>query len=444
MKFFKIFALHILLITGLITVNAQEKITLRQAITIALNQNTSVLKSTNSLETSNAAVKNAYGNLLPTLNLSSGWNWQRVSNSKGATVVNYFGEAQTLGPTETDSRSYSMSLGGNVTLFDGLANISTINQSKNNLQSAQYDLEKLRQDVTLQTVNLFIIITNNEKILKFQEADLKFNQDMLNKVKEMFDLKMKANVDLYSQEYQTSNSQLSYLQAKNNYEKSKITLLNYLSKDILKDYTFEMDSSYAPESVKNLDDIDALYKMALMNRSDYQSSKLKLENSIYQLTIARGGYLPSLSGNYGFSTSATQPGDLFSRKVYSAGLSFSFPIFSRWSTELAVQSAKVQNKNTDEDLSALERQIKSDLKNAVLDLQTATVQLDVTKAALKSALETWQIKRDSYTLGTATFIDQQQSYRDYIQATNNAIASESNYILKQFGLLSALGLLKTE
>ena len=443
MKLFKILIL-IFIMTGIIAINAQEKISLRQAITIALNQNTSVIKSVNSLENSNAAVKNAYGNLLPSLNLNSGWNWQRVSNSKGATVVNYFGEAQTLGPTETDSRSYSMSLGGNVTLFDGLANISNINQKKNDLQSAKYDLEKLRQDVTLQTVNLFIIITNNEKILKFQEADLKFNQDMLNKVKEMFDLKMKANVDLYSQEYQTANSQLSYLQAKNNYEKSKINLLNYLSKDLLKDYTFEMDSSYLPGSIKNIEDINALYKTALLNRNDYQSSKLKLDNSEYQLITARGGYLPSLSSNYGFSTSATQPQDLFSRKVFSFGLSFSLPIFSRWSTEYTMQSAEVQIKNTNEDLNALERQIKSDLKNAVLDLETATVQLEVTKAALKSAMETWQIKRDSYTLGAATFIDQQQSYRDYVQATNNAIASESNYILKQFGLLSALGLLKTE
>jgi len=443
MKFFKILLL-VFIMTGVFTINAQEKITLRQAIIIALHQNTSVIKSVNNLETSNAAVKNAYGNFLPNLNFSSGWNWQRVSNSKGATVVNYFGEAQTLGPTETDSRSYSMSLGGNVTLFDGLANFSSLNQKKNDLQSAKYDLDKLRQDVSLQTVNLFITITNNEKILKFQEEDLKYNKDMLNKVKEMFDLRMKANVDLYAQEFQTSNAQLSYLQAKSNYEKSKIALLNYLSKDILKDYTFAMDSSYLPDEVKNIDDINALYTTALINRSDYQSSKLKFENSEYQLTSARGGYLPSLSGNYGFSTSATQPKDLLSRKVYNFGLSLSLPIFSRWSTEFATQSAQVQIKNTNEDLNALERQIKSDLKNAVLDLQTATLQLEVTKAALKSALETWQIKRDSYTLGSATFIDQQQSYRDYVQATNNAIASESNYILKQFGLLSALGLLKTE
>lgn len=443
MKLFKILIL-VFSVIGFCVVNAQEKITLKNAITIALNQNTSVIKSVNNLETSNAAVKNAYGNFLPNMNFNSGWSWQRVSNNKVTNQLDYLGNTQNVSQSETDSRSYSMSLGGSVTLFDGLANISSLNQKKNDLQSAKYDLEKLRQDVTLQTVNLFIIITNNEKILKFQEEDLKYNEDMLKKVKEMFDLRMKANVDLYAQEFQTSNAQLSYLQAKNNYEKSKITLLNYLSKDLLKDYSFEMDSSYMPESIKNTDDITTLYNTALQNRKDYQSSKLKLDNSEYSLITARSGFLPSLSSNYGFSTSATQPKDLFSRKVYSFGLSFSLPIFSRWSTEYSMQSAEVQIKNTNEDLKALERQIKSDLKNAVLDLQTATVQLDVTKAALKSAMETWQIKRDSYTLGAATFIDQQQSYRDYVQATNNAIASESNYILKQFGLLSALGLLKTE
>ena len=109
-----------------------------------------------------------------------------------------------------------------------------------------------------------------------------------------------------------------------------------------------------------------------------------------------------------------------------------------------MQTASVLNKNSNEDLNALERQITSDVKNAVLDLQTAKQQLEVTKAALKSAKETWEIIRDSYTLGSATYIDQQLSYRDYIQATNNEIASESNYIYRQFGLLSALGLLKSE
>ena len=442
MKFLKTFITIFFTLAVLTKISAQEKITLSQAITIALNHNTSIVKSTNSLETTEASLKNAYGNLLPSLNVGGSWNWQHTDASKNVSVVGFQGEAQSAISSET--RSYGLSANSSVTLFDGLSNISTIRQRSNDLQAAKYDLEKLRKDVILQTVNLFVTIVNNEKVLKFQQEDVKYNDDMLKKVKEMFDLQMKANVDLYSQEYQTANSQLSFLQAKSNFEKAKITLLNYLSKDVLADYTFELDSAYTMATIKNLDNMEALYQTALDNRNDYQSQKLKLESAGYQLTSARSGYLPSLSGNAGFSTGATQVQDLFSKRSYSVGLSLSYPIFSRWSTEYSVQSAQVTIKNTSEDMIALERQIKSDIKNAVLDLQTAQSQLDVTKTALKSAKETWEIKRDSYALGSATFIDQQQAYRDYVQANNNYIAAESNYIYKQFNLMSAVGLLKTE
>ena len=120
MKFKTIFFLLPFSFISLNVSNAQEKISLRQAISIALNQNTSIIKSFNGLGASNAAVKNAYGNLIPTLNLNGGFNWQRSSNSQGTTVVNFFGEPQNLGPSQTDTRNYSVSLGGNVTLFDGL------------------------------------------------------------------------------------------------------------------------------------------------------------------------------------------------------------------------------------------------------------------------------------------------------------------------------------
>ncbi len=439
----KAIILLLLMFISIRQINAQEKITLSQAISIALNQNTSIIKSVNNLDASSAAVKNAYGNLIPTVNFNSGWNWQRSVNSQGTTVVNFFGEAQNLGPTQTDTRSYNMSLGGNVTLFDGLSTLANISMQKNNLEAAKFDLEKLRQDVTLQTVNLFVTVVNDEKILSFQEEDQKYNEDLLKKVKEMVDLKMATNADLYSQEYQTSNSQLAYLQAKSNFEKAKISMLNYLSRDVLKDYSFEIDSTYIPSVSKYTDDMELIYQTALNNRSDYQSQKAKLLSAQYQLTIAKGGLFPSLSSNYSLSTSSTQLSDLFTRKVYSVGLSLNFPIFSHWNTEYSIQSAKVQIENANEDLAALERQIKSDVKNAVIDLQTSKLQLDVTKTAVKSSKETWSIKKDSYLIGSATFIDQQQAYRDYVQAMNNEIAAESNYIYKQFGLLSALGLLKT-
>ena len=418
---------------------AQKKLTLQEVITIALNHNTNAVISSNNLKTSEANVKSAYGNLIPSLSLGTNWGWQRISDNGGETQLNYFGEPQVTPASETDSRSYSISVNGNVTLFDGLSNISTINQAKDNLTAARFDFEKLKQDIILQTVTYYATIINAEKLLNFQSEDLNYNTSLLDKIKEMFNLKMITISDVYAQEVQTANSQFSYLQAKNNFEKSKITLLNYLSIDVNSDYTFELDSTIISDTTLINENFQNLFNEAIQNRNDYKSQKLKLESSEYQLTIANGGLFPQLSGNYGFSTNATQPSALFNRRVYSIGLTLSLPIFSHWNTDYSIQVAKVQIENNTENLNAVGRQIKSDVKNAMLDLQTSKKQLEVSETAVKSAEANWKIKKESYTLGLATFIDQQQAYRDYLQTEYNRINQEQNYLVKQYSLLNVLG-----
>ena len=98
-------------------ISAQEKLSLSEAITIALNSNTNVVKSSNSIASYQSNVKSAYGNLLPNLSLQGGFNWQRVTDNGGSKQIDYFGNLQTIGPSQVDSRNWSVSAGGNVTLF---------------------------------------------------------------------------------------------------------------------------------------------------------------------------------------------------------------------------------------------------------------------------------------------------------------------------------------
>lgn len=424
------------------TVFAQKKLTLNDAISIALHSNTSLVKSQNSLVTQQASVKTAYGDLIPTLGIGGSWGWSRT-NDDGGTQLDFFGREQVIPPSQVDSRSYSLSASGNVTLFNGLSNFANIKQKETNLNSAKFDFDKLKQDIVLQTASLYFSIISYERLLKFQEENYTYNKNLSDKIKEMLDLKMITVSDVYSQDVQTANSELALLQAKTNYEKAKINLLKYLTLDITGEYTFE-----SPQEVNfnyySKEDQEKLFDTALKNRKDYQSQKLKLESAEYQMTIARSGLFPSLSGNYRYSTSAIRPGDLFNRRVLSLGLSLNFPIFSNWNTDFAIQSADVQIKNVNEDLKALEKEIKAQVKNTLLDLETAKIQVEVTQKSLISARMNWNIKSENYELGSATFIEMQQSYRDYLQAQNNDIQAQFSYFTKQFELMNVLGLLTTE
>ncbi len=275
-------------------------LTLDEAVTIARNQNTNVVKSTNSLATFQAGVKSAYGNLLPNLSLGGGFGWQRVTNSKQI-IVDSLGNEINTGSSQYDSRNWSVSAGGGVTIFNGLSNIASINQSKANLESAKLTLEKLKQDVTLQTITYYTQIISYQKLLNFQEENLKYNEELLMQIKEKFDLKIVPINDVYSQEAQTANAKVSYLQAKNNLEIAKINLLNYLTIDVSQDYQFDSTASGIKDTSLISGNIQNLYEYALSNRTDYQSMVYELESSKNQLTIARSGLFPSLSANYGFN-----------------------------------------------------------------------------------------------------------------------------------------------
>ena len=418
---------------------AQKELSLSDAITIALHQNTSLIKSQNNLQVNSSAVKSAYGNLLPNLNLNGSWNWQRITDKGGETQIDYFGRETTLPPSAIDTRSYSLSAGGNVTLFDGLSNIANIDQAKNNLESAKLTLEKQKQDIILQTANYYFAIISYDSLLKYQDEDLKYNQELLKEIKEKQQLKMVTLADVYSQEAQTANSELAYLQAKNNFEKAKITLLDYLALDINKNYSFSLPSKSEYDSSLTSENYDELMQFALSHREDYLSQKYAVDASENQLTIANSGFFPTLNGTYRISSAATGLSSMFNRKTYTLGLSLNIPIFSNWNTEYAVESADVMVKNSNEDLKQIERQVKSDVKNALLDLQTSRVQLDVSKKALIAAKESWDIKKESYKVGAVTYIDLQQTYNNYLQAINNDIQAQYNYYTKQFALLNAIG-----
>jgi|WetSurMetagenome_2_1015567.scaffolds.fasta_scaffold25170_2 outer membrane protein len=418
---------------------SQKVLTLDEAITIALNQNTNVVKGTNSLATFQAGVKSAYGNLIPNLSLGGQFGWQKVTNSERTTQLDSLGNEVTTGPTEYDSRYWSVSAGGNVTLFNGLSNIATINQSKANLESAKFTLEKLKQDVILQTITYYIQIISYEKLLNFQAENLKYNEGLLAEIKEKFELKIVPVNDVYSQQAQTANAKVLYLEAKNNLELSKVNLLNYLSVDVSQSYQYDSTATAVNDSMLFNNSLEGLYDYALNNRKDYQSMVYQLESTKQQVTIAKSGLFPSLSANYGFASSFNNPANIFNQKVYSVGLSLNIPIFSNWNTENAIEAADVQFQNTNEELKALQLSIKSDVKTADLNLQTIKEQLDASDIALTASKESWKIKTETYNQGAATYLDLQQSYNNYLQAQYNKIFNDYNIVLARYTLLNALG-----
>ncbi|MGK9369814.1 TolC family protein [Melioribacter sp. Ez-97] len=435
--------LPLLIILTAIPITAQKKLTLDKAISIALDRNTALIKTRNNLESNYSQLKNAYGELLPSFGLQAQWNWQRV-NDVGGTQRDFFGNVVEIPPSQTDSRYYSVGMGGNLVLFDGLANVSNIYQKKYNLKAAEYNLEKVKQNVVYETTDYFYQVLNARELMKVREENVKYYEKLYETVNEKNKLGSVAKADVYTAQVQLGNAELQLIQARNTYETALSNFLNYLGLDVLEDYDlvdpFEgMKSIDTDFYMKDFDDIETMVNYALENRYDYKSLEFNLSSARKGLNIARSGLFPTLSANYSWSTSSVDVNKLFDRKVFYVGATLSIPIFSNWSTENQIQLAEVNLKNVNEDLNALERQIKIEIKQGYLDLTAAKKSLDVATKNVLAAEENRKLNQERYNLGAGTILDVLQADRDYIDAVRSKINALYDFYTKYDKLQNSLG-----
>ncbi len=420
---------------------AQQRLTLDEAVAIALKKNTSLRKTENNIRASKAGVKQAFGSFLPSLSASGSWSWNKVKDI-GGQQIDYFGTLVNTPASEQDNRNYSVSVGGGWTLFDGLANIANFSKSKNQLQAARLNLKKLKQDIVLQTQTLFFNVVKAQYFVKVEKDNLTYSKKFLEQVQTRYKLGSVQKADVFSQQVQTGNAELSLIRAENDFDNAKTQLLDYLSLNVLEDYVFvspDTDSLIADISHERIDDINILVEEALSSRPDFLAQKFNLKAAKDQLISAKAGYFPTLSGRYSFSSSSADVSNLFNRDIYSAGLTLSIPIFSRFSTSSQVEYAKVGELNALEDAAAFKRKVKMEIKQAYTDLIAAKKGLDVSIRTVTAAKENRDLNHQKYKLGSATIVEVLKSDSDYQNALSSLINAKYAYLIQKEKLLNTLG-----
>lgn len=426
-----------------ITAFAQKQLTLDEAIKIALQKNPNLIKLENNLAGSEKQLKNAYGQLLPSLGAQAGWSWQRITDA-GSQQRNFLGEIVNVPPSTVENRSYSAGIGGSVTLFNGLANYANIYQKQNLLKANEYDIAKLKQSIVYQTSDFYFAVLNAEELMRVREENVKYFEKFYESVNERNKLGSVAIADVYSAQVQLGNAELALIQAQNDYDRLKNGLLTFLALNVMDDYSlidpFNEEKNIDPNSyLKQFEDIQTLVNVALDNRFDFKSQQLLVKSADDGLTIARSSLFPTLTANYSYGSGAVELSKMFDRKSLSFGMSLSIPIFSNFSTETQIQQAEINKMNQLEDLRSLERQIKIEIKQGYNDLIAAKKSLDVANKNVLASEENRKINLERYNLGSATILEVLQSNRDYIDAMRNRINSVYDFYRKYYNLNNAIG-----
>lgn len=428
-----------------LTLTSQTKITLSEALTIAIKKNTVLNQASNSILSQQSALKSAYGNLLPSLSAQGSWSWERNHQAGSTRIFN--GIPFLIPPITTESRSFYAGLSSDIILFDGLANIENINLSKNNLTSAKLYLEFLKQQVVVNTMVKYYLLMTQRELLKVREENLKKQKITYQLIEERSRLGAATLADLYQQKVELGNAELQLINQSIEVDKAKNDLIVFLGLDISDNYEFEDNSitNIDPLNLNSLEDefsnLQSRISDAYNNRLDYKSKLYELKSAMNSVRIAGAGHLPTIAGSLGASTFSNKLDDLFDSKSYSVALSLNIPIFSNFNISNRIQIAEVQSMNKQLEINELERKIKQEITQTYNSLIATKKSLNVSLENVKAAEERLRIEQEKYNIGSGRLLDLQIANTAFVVAKTDLVNSQFNYLITSNQIKFYLGVL---
>jgi outer membrane protein len=413
----------------------QEKLNLKKSIQIALDNNKDLVTIKNNIEIQNLNIKLSKGNLIPDLAFSTGWSRTNSVTQGGFIYQNGFLIQQP--DQNLTHNNYSLGLNSQVTLFDGFANYENIDLNNQSLELLNLQYEKLKKDIIIDVTSKYFDLLKKSYIVGVYEENLKNSRDQLAKIQEYVNVGSKTVSEVYKQDVQVAQNELSLESSMNDMAKAKVDLLFAMYANTDTDIEIELNEF----PVYNIDELKirlnkygnvaGLSAQALSNRYDYKSFMQDIKINEIRLSIANKNFLwPSINAFGSYNLSGASTNDVYKNRVFTVGLSLNYTIFQGFNLDVNKQIARINVWQKQQDLTKLELQIRSDIKKGVIDLQTAYKQVEILDRSITSAEQDVKLSDENYRIGRGTLLDLQTA----IVALNNLRINRINAV---YGFLFA-------
>ena len=407
---------------------AQDKIwTLEECIDHALENNITILQAENSLLSSKQDIISAKGNFLPSIN----------SNLSGGASL---GNIEVFPGEFRDREFYSTSvgIGFSQSVFNGFRNINLLNQSKLSLERNQFELEKFKDDISLNVANTYLNVLFNKENLELAKLQVEFSEFQVNQVKTLVEAGSEPNSTLIETQATYSRDIQNLTIAENNHDLALLTLAQLLQLPY-ENFDVEVIEIYTPSANLMYNDIAPILNYALQNRNEIKVAERDIELAKLGTKISKSAYLPNVSMGYGFNASAnfsnlTVDDELLDQlnvnKGHSINMNISIPIFNRNQTKAQVKKSKIQEETTNLALEQAKINLESTIQRAFTDARAALKSYEAAQLSLQSQEVAFQNSQERFIIGALNSFDLEQSRLRLINARSSLINAKYDFIFK--------------
>ena len=322
-----------------------------------------------------------------------------------------------------------------------LLNISSLQNflaAKHNFAGARLSVEDAKDLVVLTVGNAYLLCIADESRVQSTQAQVNTSKVSLDQAVANHQAGTAPLLDELRARVDYQSEQQTLITAQNQYEKDKIALARIIGLSLEQSYTL---SDQAPFQMLDHLDANAAVQQALAHRHDLQALQQQVEGSKASRSAATAERYPTLafSGDYG----DIGPTLGHSHGTFDAVGTASVPLFEEARLRGDAQAAQAQLEQKQAQLNDLQGQVSADVRNSILDIETAAKQVVVAHSNVELATEALSEAQQRYAAGVADNLAVSQAQASMAQADDQYVSSLYQHNVAKLSLARALGMAQT-
>ena len=368
--------------------------------------------------------------------------WSRLPNLNGSASHSFnFGRSLQMDNTyqQLNAQNTGLNLSTSIPLFTGMQIPNQIALSKLNLKAAVEDLNKAKEDISIQVTSAYLQVLFNEELAKVAHEQVALSEEMLKQKTAFFKVGKASEAELYEAKSRAAQDQLSAVQADNEYRLALLDLSQLLELPTPEGFGIVSPSIDEDKDFSILTSPADIYSEALLIKPSIKAAQYRVEGAQKSIRIAQSGYYPQLSLGAGIATSyynvsgrengnfGSQLRDNFSQYI---GLSLNIPIFNRFSTRNQVRKARIQQTTLNWQLEDAKKALYKEIQQAYYNAVNAESKFESSRTADEAAKASFNLMKEKYANGKATSTEFNEARTNWLKAVSDRIQAKYDYLFR--------------
>ncbi|KDN56489.1 TolC family protein [Flavobacterium seoulense] len=400
----------LLFLICIVKTNAQQSLSIEDAIKMALENNYEIRIASNDLKVYQA--NNAIGNagMLPTLTANVVDN----NNIQNLSQIRLDGTENSLNNAKNNSLNYGVSLGW--TIFDGMGMFARKEQFEELQKLGESELKLSILTKISDVYATYYDLVQQQQQLAALDSTLVISNQRLDLAQNRFSIGKASKLEVLNAQVDLNTDKVTLLKQKEFFANTKILLNQILARDTKTDFTvttiFKVDGDLKLAELNNL---------AQKQNPQLEAQIINKRVAELQLKQARATRYPTIRLTSGYNFSETESSLGFTTQSSSRGFNYGFTAslnvfdgFRQHRNEkiahLAIENAKLQ---IDQQNLNIETQLATAYQTYLTNLEL----IELEKNNQSIAKQNLSITLDKFHIGTITTLEFRTAQLNYVNAT---------------------------